>query len=483
MVLDNEMKNSDSFKIMKKYSLLLALIILSFGCKTDEVTPPANESGIKIVGSKWQHIASSDKICNIIIESTDACDVSIENAPDWIRLGNQTVSGSIFTYEFVLDENHGDNQRIADVIFTQQNDLKLSVKATVLQSGKGTIPEITITSSNFGFDIRQWIRINPDVQNTDETSTFSWTVSEDTISHKKDLLHVLTGAGNYELIFSASNKYGERRIEVPVVVNPKEYDYNVTKVFEYLPAPGQFVNKLPQYDAGDTQETMNAKALNAIRNGMISLGGFGGYVIMGFDHVLVNTNDAFDFIIKGNAQSTWAEPGIVMVSVDANGNGLPDDEWFEIAGAAYNAVTTIKNCVIDYTLVYDENNEWSVNWIDNQDNSGVISRNEYHSQNYYPQWVNSNSYQLKGTQLGSENIYTSGANWVSPPLEYGYVDNLLNNDPNGGIKLEWAVDSNGNSVDLKGIDFIRIHTGINFVGGWVGEVSTEIAGFQEYNLD
>lgn len=54
---------------------------------------------------------------------------------------------------------------------------------------------------------------------------------------------------------------------------------------------GQFVNQLPEYKEGDTQEDMNRKVLEAIGNnkmGMVSLGGFGGYIVVGFDHTIEN---------------------------------------------------------------------------------------------------------------------------------------------------------------------------------------------------
>ena len=37
-----------------------------------------------------------------------------------------------------------------------------------------------------------------------------------------------------------------------------------------------------------------------------------------------------------------------MVSVDVNGNGLPDDEWYELAGSEYQKPSTIKNYEITY---------------------------------------------------------------------------------------------------------------------------------------
>ena len=78
----------------------------------------------------------------------------------------------------------------------------------------------------------------------------------------------------------------------------------INKVYEYRPAPGQFVNKMPLYEEGDTEETMAAKATASIANDnqeVISLGGFGGYVVFGFDHSVVNVPYAYDFQIDGNA--------------------------------------------------------------------------------------------------------------------------------------------------------------------------------------
>ena len=48
----------------------------------------------------------------------------------------------------------------------------------------------------------------------------------------------------------------------------------VARVFDYRPAPGQFVNTMPAYVEGeDTQETMNQKALERIVDGSgITLG-------------------------------------------------------------------------------------------------------------------------------------------------------------------------------------------------------------------
>ena len=126
---------------------------------------------------------------------------------------------------------------------------------------------------------------------------------------------------------------------------------SVTKVLEYVPAPGQFVNaSLPKYEAGDTDESIRAKAESTMKAGssFIGLGAYGGYVVVGFDKPIVNVPCEYDFKTAGNAYVNNAECGIIMVSQDKNGNGLPDDEWYELAGSEYNNPKTDHNYKITY---------------------------------------------------------------------------------------------------------------------------------------
>mgnify|MGYP000770035643 FL=1 len=110
--------------------------------------------------------------------------------------------------------------------------------------------------------------------------------------------------------------------------NPQPTPY-ITKVLEFVPAPGQFVNALPAFNEGDSQETMNQKVLELIghnKRGLVSLGGYGGYVIVGFDHTIENKAGKPDFRVLGNAfngnssaassgttQGGSYEPGIIRV--------------------------------------------------------------------------------------------------------------------------------------------------------------------------
>ena len=262
------------------------------------------------------------------------------------------------------------------------------------------------------------------------------------------------------------------------------YINGITRVFEYVPAPGQFINVLPEATAGDTPESMRKKAEAALTNSsMISLGGFGGYVVFGFDHTIVN-REGKDFVVLGNALTTWAEAGVILVSSDANGNGLPDDEWYEIAGSEYNKPTTVKHYEITYykseTEPDNPNEPDYIRWTDNRGQSGYLSKNSAHTQTYYPVWMG-DSYTAKGTFMET-TVHNQSGIWVSPPYDWGYADNFPNNDAKAQIDIDWAVDKNGNPVKLKGIDFVKVYTGNRAEGGMFGEISTEVSGFTDLNL-
>ena len=87
-----------------------------------------------------------------------------------------------------------------------------------------------------------------------------------------------------------------------------------------------------------------------------------------------------------------------------------------------------------------------------------------------------------------------GTYWVNAEYDWGYVDNFsptdrltdsdnANADTNANyFKISNAIDTNGNKVDLKYIDFIKVQVGVNTKSGWLGEVSTEVFGFFDYSM-
>lgn len=318
--------------------------------------------------------------------------------------------------------------------------------------------------------------------------------------------------GSYTLRFEIvdSQRPYVHDFKVEVLHEVVEYSPYISRVLEYKPAPGQFVNEMPLYELGDTEETMRKKAeenISGKTDVMITLGGFGGYITFGFDHTVMNVGGEKDFSILGNAfysliegesEGGSCEPGIVMVAFDKNQNGKPDDdEWFELAGSEYDKPETIKNYEITYykpdqnkTPTPDETGQLTdttyVKWIDNTGITGYIPKNRFHAQDYYPKWIGETEISFKGTRLAdnAEDISGAGSYWIQYTYDWGYVDNHPNDSTSLiSFDIDWAVDNAGNKVSLPGVDFIRVYTGVNQTCGWIGETSTEIIRAQDLHLE
>lgn len=258
------------------------------------------------------------------------------------------------------------------------------------------------------------------------------------------------------------------------------------RVLEYVPAPGQFVNELPEYMPGDDVKAMCGRVYDYIVNedAVVTLGAYGGYVTYGFEKTIVNVPGKRDFYVEGNAlqsNSTTtkggsSEPGIIMVSYDLNGNGLPDDVWFEIAGSEYNA--TLSNYEITYFKPTSVNED--IKWTDNMGGSGYVYRSSYHKQAYWPEWIKEDRMVFKGSLLPN-NSTKEGDQYVLVRYDFGYADNYPNTETDrktrsegAKVDIDWAVDESGNTVKMPGVDFVRVYTGVNATNGILGENSTEI---------
>lgn len=297
------------------------------------------------------------------------------------------------------------------------------------------------------------------------------------------------------LIAVSCKKSKEEDQPSPPVASNSPY---ISKIYEYKPAPGQFIN--------DASYGVPAKAnalIGSVNNGLLSLGAFGGYLIFGFDHAIKNET-GYDIGIFGNplvgVGMEWSEPGIVCVMQDKNKNGLPDDgEWYELAGSEYNAPTTQKDYKITYYKPAALAND--IRWTDNSGNEGYVLRNTFHNQAYYPGWLNGNEVSFEGTRL--KNTLADNGIVTNLPFAFGYADNgssiyLKLQDELGrgynAFDIDWAVDHSGKKVSLADVDFVKVYTGQNSNGNpfhpatdnphsrYLGEISTEIGGAIDIRL-
>ena len=285
----------------------------------------------------------------------------------------------------------------------------------------------------------------------------------------------------------------------------------ISRVWEYSPAPGQFVNELPEYEPGDDANMMRLKAEEAIADnngGMISLGGWGGYVVFGFDHEVKNIAGEYDFAVFGNAfysdtgdehngrRGGSCEPGIVMVSYDANGNGKPDDEWYELAGSEFSNPATVHGYSLTYRRPADDHKPTPslvnknltdttyIGWEDNKGGKGWMCGLVYHTQPYFPQWAEADELTFSGTRLPDnyKDESGNGSYYVLYAYPWGYADNHPNNGEGSRMKIDWAVKADGTAAELQGIHFVKVYTGVHQQCGWIGETSTEITGAEDLHL-
>ncbi|MFV0554400.1 MAG: PKD-like domain-containing protein [Mangrovibacterium sp.] len=253
-------------------------------------------------------------------------------------------------------------------------------------------------------------------------------------------------------------------------------------VFEFLPGPGQYVNE--GYTCA-TQEQANAYALGRLKAGAyISLGAFGGYLTVGFDHSIENTSGA-DLAIKGNAFTNSSEPAVVWVMQDENGNGLPDETWYELKGSETGKSTTKQNFFISY--LKPTGSRQNVTWIDAEGKTGTVDINAFHSQDsFFPNWITSASYTLYGTCLPSqvEDQSGNGTYYVNPDFDWGYADNVGSDyiSTETQLELDNAIYPDGTSKALTHVDFVKIQVAINSKAGWLGELSTEVLAVRDMSM-
>lgn len=111
---------------------------------------------------------------------------------------------------------------------------------------------------------------------------------------------------------------------------------------------------------------------------------------------------------------------------------------------------------------------------------GYIQANSFHRQSYWPGWCGDETLEFSGTLLPDNAVDLSGTgkSWVTCAFGEGYVDNIPNADDHG-LKLDWAVDGQGNHVWLPSVDFIKVQSGMLQNTGWLGETSTEVCGAED----
>ena len=197
--------------------------------------------------------------------------------------------------------------------------------------------------------------------------------------------------------------------------------------------------------------------------------------------------------IVGNGFETWQEPGIVWAQADENGNGLPDEMWYEAYGSddadnTYNS-SIRRRYAITYFKAGDAGppNEYgqiirTICWVDSRGRAEIIpggwpsgSDIAPPSLGYPPSKVPGDWVTYTGTLLRD-----GGGGKINPGIyphlwSEGYVDIYNSKDKQTCIvNLGSLRRADGSPAGIPSIRFVKVQTAYFHYGDAFGERSTEI---------
>ena len=202
-----------------------------------------------------------------------------------------------------------------------------------------------------------------------------------------------------------------------------------------------------------------------------SLGSMGGYEVWRVLH-------QEPYQITGNPMYNWAEPGVIWIQEDRNGNNVPDEMWYELTGS--DEVGPYRDMI---------HRRYAVTYIDSGDTEiiGVTGGK-------YIYWADSHG---RADMLASR--WPAG---LDPRVTYTGTllrDRIKNNSPGmaGGAIDLWgyvdvpdptkhdgydfdvfpvsrAIRADGAPVSLMAVRFIKVQTAVFSYGSVFGDMSTEI---------
>ena len=379
------------------------------------------------------------------------------------------------TLELEVRTEEGVATQSFDILVLSQSELEPRM---FFDNGRYRSPENTGTAT-FSVPLGKSLVLSPTLVNIGKTAVFSWKADNVVQSSSSEFFNFTpTVTGDYRITVSAVENSVQASAETIVKCVAPEGTYRrtegtqarATRVYEYIPAPGQFVD----FQNGSTIENARLEIQNKLDAGatgwIASLGAYGGYLIVGFDHSVENIAGKPDLKIAGNAFAGSSEPGTVWLMQDENGNGLPDDTWYELKGSETGKPATQQRYAITY---YRPRSAFSsVPWSDNFGQTGSIDHNRYHAHEYYFPGFIAEKYTLCGTRLASTMI--EGDLETSIAYPWGYVDNFGDGSrPANLFCIEDAIQVDGSPASLQYIDFVKIQTAVNGKGYTLGELSTE----------
>ena len=284
----------------------------------------------------------------------------------------------------------------------------------------------------------------------------------DTTTHATRTLTISASGGNVVLSFEI----------------PELQASTGSKIYAYLPAPGQFTNEGVTIGGWGDAYDASGNLKNNTATG-VSLGAYGGYVVFDMGPISRNASGVYqsggvenksttpygtDFIIFGNAFWNNAEPGLIQVSQDGT-------TWYDIANSKYYDSTVMnKNQTVTYTVPSDNHTEdvdYDLSEIESNHGSlkpvsysgsvtGTVSTNPFHNHSWFP--FNTN-YFVPRTSTADEMSKIDTLPFVSRTLADGVTSTLSFS----GLRLSSVTTGNNNNQYYQ-FGFADVHPNISLGG-------------------
>ncbi|MCC8034581.1 MAG: hypothetical protein LIO77_01445 [Rikenellaceae bacterium] len=379
----------------------------------------------------------------------------------------------VYTLILKVTSHNGQNTHIMTITVLPPPEPELYFDDGKFRTETGAIPRLSVC-------LGRSLVLAPVKVMIDQTARFQWKVDGVQQSETSEYFSFTPAAkGTYTVTVTTTQdgKQAEGTVEVECVDAEGTYyrpylsgthQARATEVFEYSPAPGQFVS----VPTGATAETLRAETQLKLESSgtgyFTSLGAYGGYVVIGFDHSIPNIEGLPDLIIEGNPFDSSNEPGIVYVMQDENGDGLPNDTWYELKGSE----TGTAECWQRYAVTYFRPGS-QILYMDSKGETGTMPGTIDRFLNF----IDGDRLTFVGTRLPSKFEIINGTHYHGS-FDWGYVDNLNDRE---GFYIEDAIQADGSPANLEYIDFIKVQTGQLVYSSLLGEVSTELCAPIDYH--
>lgn len=415
---------------------------------------------------------------------TSAVAYEVVSSPEWAPAELEQTALVI-----TVAKNSSTAAREPGKVVLKQDESDKTLEITVNQAGFSNSMSLDATYST---DRCKVLVIEPTITGFDQNPVYKWTVKGPNDAEAteagtdKTLSFIQLETGDYIVSLTVTDDSGiteTKSATVTVATEATAYSPYISEVLEYRPAIFNDKGLGPKFGPNETYTTVletvgtELKGKNYLEiNAGVNLGSFGGFIVFRFDHTVMNVEGLRDFRIGHSLNKTsYPGQGVVYVSFDANGNGLADDEWYEIAGSEYSKVTERRDLTIIYTRPADlAPTATTENWAPYTVNGKETGFYCYAMTNWgitntvtaWPAW-------LKESDEGATLTF-SGCTMLTPLIpvpsypngfpsstfdwyDYGYVCNSNARDEVGSsFDIDWARDQEGNKVNLPGIDFVKV---------------------------